>query len=126
MCSLNFKFRFVLHMDDIELQDALELAKTNLIVLNFYLPGRQNDNANFIEVLSYTSSREECRRIWQKKEEAQNSTNFDENRKSNHVNGIDISAYREPGTSQTQEDVMHKDINLLLVRGKSAGDYAWW
>ncbi|CAF3430637.1 unnamed protein product [Rotaria socialis] len=49
-----------------------------------------------------------------------------ENRKSNHVNDIDISAYREPGTSQTQEDVMHKDINLLLVRGKSAGDYAWW
>ncbi|CAM4914167.1 unnamed protein product [Rotaria socialis] len=44
--------------------------------------------------------------------------------KSNHVNDIDISAYREPGTSQTQEDVMHKDINLLLVRGKSAGDYA--
>ncbi|CAF1945767.1 unnamed protein product [Rotaria magnacalcarata] len=54
-------------------------VKSILIVLNFYLPGRQNDNANFIEVLSYTSSREECRRIWQKKEEAQNSTNFDGN-----------------------------------------------
>ncbi|CAM4766499.1 unnamed protein product [Rotaria magnacalcarata] len=44
--------------------------------------------------------------------------------KSNHVNDIDISACREPGTSQTQEDVMHKDINLLLIREKSVGGYA--
>ncbi|CAF4542048.1 unnamed protein product, partial [Rotaria magnacalcarata] len=37
---------------------------------------------------------------------------------------IDILACREPGTSQTQEDVMHKDINLLRIREKSVGDYA--
>ncbi|CAF2134342.1 unnamed protein product [Rotaria magnacalcarata] len=44
--------------------------------------------------------------------------------KNNHANDIDISAYREPGTSQIQEDVMHGNINLLLIRGKSVGDYA--
>ncbi|CAF2079802.1 unnamed protein product [Rotaria magnacalcarata] len=147
----------------------------SLIALNFYLTGRQNDNDNFIEVVSYTSSRQECRRIWQKKEEGFDDNNGceveeeDENEndgeaidtltycsilrggtssdeeadeshlnvssassiiqhldvkieKRNHANDIDISAYHEPGTSQIQED-MHKDINLLLIREKSVGDY---
>ncbi|CAF4698959.1 unnamed protein product, partial [Rotaria socialis] len=45
---------------------------------------------------------------------------------SNHLNDIDISVYGEPGTSQTKEDVMHKDINLVLIRGESVEDYARW
>ncbi|CAM4831107.1 unnamed protein product, partial [Rotaria magnacalcarata] len=44
--------------------------------------------------------------------------------KNNHANDMDISTYREPGTSQILEDVMHGNINLLLIRGKSVGDYA--
>ncbi|CAF1038418.1 unnamed protein product [Rotaria magnacalcarata] len=182
LCKSNKLKMWLLSFSIIELPAKLRYQKHNVVIVSIWVSSKEpiasvwlRKSIKKLEELTITGSRQECRRIWQKKEEGFDDNNGceveeeDENEndgeaidtltycsilrggtssdeeadeshlnvssassiiqhldvkieKRNHANDIDISAYHEPGTSQIQED-MHKDINLLLIREKSVGDY---
>ncbi|CAM4836471.1 unnamed protein product, partial [Rotaria magnacalcarata] len=66
-------------------------------LLNFYLPGCQNDNDNFIEVSSYTSSREECRHFDDNNDCEVDEEEEDGNKNENDEEAIDILPYCSSG-----------------------------